>query len=41
MGNVSALVQIMAWHQEGDKPLYEPMMVQFTDAYMLHTALVS
>ena len=25
--NKSALVQIMAWHQPGDKPLSEPMMV--------------
>ena len=23
-----ALVQIMAWHRSGDKPLYEPMMVR-------------
>ena len=25
--NIPALVQIMAWHQPGDKPLCEPMMV--------------
>ena len=25
--NIPALVQIMAWHWPGDKPLYEPMMV--------------
>ena len=24
----------MASHQKGDKPLPEPMMTQFTDAYM-------
>ena len=30
----SALVQIMAWHQSSDKPLSEPMMVLFTEAYM-------
>ena len=25
--NIPALVQIMVWHQPGDKPLSEPMMV--------------
>ena len=34
--NKSALVQVMAWHRTGDKPLPEPMMTQFTDAYMWH-----
>ena len=34
--NKAALVQVMAWHQIGDKPLPEPMMTQFTDAYMRH-----
>ena len=29
-----ALVQIMALHQIGDKPLCEPKLTQFTDAYM-------
>ena len=32
--NIPALVQIMAWHQIGDKPLFEPMLTQFTDAYI-------
>ena len=32
----SALVRVMAWHRTGDKPLPEPMMTQFTDAYMRH-----
>ena len=27
INNIPALVQIMAWHRSGDKPLYEPMMV--------------
>ena len=36
--NNTALVQIMAWHWSGDKPLSEPMMVSFTDAYMRHSA---
>ena len=33
---ITALVQIMAWHGPGDKPLSEPMMAWFTDAYMRH-----
>ena len=36
--NKPALVQVMAWHWTGDKPLSEPMMAQFNDAYMRHTA---
>ena len=31
-----ALVQIMAWSRIGDKPLSEPILIQFTDAYMRH-----
>ena len=31
--NKPALVQIMAWHRTGDKPLPEPMMALFIDAY--------
>ena len=34
--NKPALVHIMAWRRTGDKPLPEPMMTQFTDAYMWH-----
>ena len=34
--NKSALVQVMAWRRTGDKPLPEPMMTQFIDAYMLY-----
>ena len=34
--NNRALVQIMAWHRIGDKPLSEPMLIGFTDAYMRH-----
>ena len=29
--NKPALVQIMAWHRTGDKPLPQPMLTQFTD----------
>ena len=28
VNNISSLVQIMAWHRPGDKPLSEPMMVR-------------
>ena len=34
--NRVALVQVMAWHRTGDKPLPEPMLAQFNDAYMRH-----
>ena len=34
--NKRALVQVMAWRRTGDKPLPEPMLTQFTDAYMRH-----
>ena len=39
-GNKSALVQVMAWRRTGDKPLPEPMMPQFPDAYMCHPASI-
>ena len=32
--NKSVLVQVIAWHRTGDKPLSEPMLTQFTDAYV-------
>ena len=38
--NKSALVRVMAWRRTGDKPLPEPMMSQFTDAYMRHSWLI-
>ena len=31
IGNMQALVQIMAWSLPGDKPFSEPIMTQFTD----------
>ena len=31
-----ALVQVMAWCRTGHKPLPEPMLTKFTDAYMRH-----
>ena len=30
----SMLVQVMVWFQIGEEPLLEPMLAQFTDAYM-------
>ena len=33
INNNASLVQIMAWRQIGDKPLSEPMLTRFTDAY--------
>ena len=32
----SALVQVMAWCQTGNKTLPEPVLAQFTDKYMRH-----
>ena len=34
--NKAALVQVMAWHRTGDKPLSEPMLTRLTDAHMWH-----
>ena len=34
--DIPALAQIMAWDRISDKPLSEPMMTQFNDAYMRH-----
>ena len=34
--NKSALVQAMAWHRTGNKPLPEAVLIKFTDAYMRH-----
>ena len=34
INNKTVLVQVMAWHRTGDKPLPEPMMTRVTDAYM-------
>ena len=39
--NKSALVQLMAWHRTGDKPLPEPMTTQSRDAYMRRPASMS
>ena len=34
--NKSTLVQVMAWRRTGDKPIPEPMLIQFTVAHMRH-----
>ena len=34
--NKAALIQEMAWRRPCGKQLPEPMMTQFTDAYMRH-----
>ena len=39
--NIPALVQVIAWRRPGNKPLSEPMMAQFTDAYVHHSASMS
>ena len=41
INNIPALVQIMAWHRPGDKPLSEQMLTRFTDAYMRHKGEMS
>ena len=39
--NKWALVQVMAWRWTGDKPLFEPMLSQFTEIYVHHLATMS
>ena len=39
INNIPALVQKMAWRRTGE--LSEPMMAQFNDAYMRHSASMS
>ena len=41
INKIPTLVQIMAWCWSGTKPLSEPMMVKFNDAYMRHSASMS
>ena len=36
IGYKSALVQVVAWHRTGEKPLPKSMLTQFTDAYTRH-----
>ena len=41
INNIPALAEIIAWRRTSDKPLSEPMMTQFNDAYMRHSASMS
>ena len=41
IANTSALVQVMAWCQTGDKPLPEVILTQFTDAFRQHLGEMS
>ena len=41
INNIPALVKIMAWRRQGDKPLSEPVVAYFADAYMRHWASMS
>ena len=39
INNTPALVRVMAWYRTGDKPLSEPIVVLFIDAYMRYSAM--
>ena len=39
--NKSWLIQEMAWRRMGNKPLPEPIMTRFTDAYLRHSYSLS
>ena len=41
IGNKSALIQAMAFHQTGEKPLPEPMLIKFYNTLWYHQATVS
>ena len=41
INNTWALVKKIAWRRTGDKPLPEPMMTQFIDAYVRHQGEMS
>ena len=41
INNKPPLVMVMAWRRPGDKPLPEPMLTKFTDAYMRHSGEMS
>ena len=34
INNIPEIIQIMAWRQRGDMPLFEPMVVYSSDAYI-------
>ena len=39
ISNISALVQMMTCRRSDEKPLFEPMMAWFIEAYMRHPAV--
>ena len=41
INNIPALVQKMAWHRSGNKPLSEPVIALFGDTYMHHSGSMS
>ena len=41
INNKVALVQVMAWHHIGVKPLPGPVFAQFIDAYIWHSGEMS
>ena len=41
IGNKLSLVQVIAWHQAGDKPLLDPLLKKLYDAIWWHLATVS
>ena len=41
INNKPELVQVMAWLRPGGKPLPDPILTQFTDAYMRHQGEMS
>ena len=41
IGNKSPLVQVMAWHHTGAKPLIDSIMIKFTDTDMHHDPSMS
>ena len=36
VSNIPALLETIAWHRPGDKPLSEAVLTWVTDAYMRH-----
>ena len=36
ISNIPAMIQINAWRRLGDKPISEPILVRFNDAYARH-----
>ena len=41
INNIPVFAQMMAWRRSGEKPLSEPTLTRFTDAYMHHLGEMS